>query len=78
MSEGDFGHTTQLITMSEVQAKVVRFHEAGDASVLGIEELTIPAPAPGEVRIKVGAIGLNRAEIMFRNNAYLEAPQISR
>ncbi len=33
------------------------------------------APGDNEVRIKVEAIGLNRAEVMFRNGAYLEDPQ---
>ena len=31
-------------------------------------------PGEGEVRIKVEAIGLNRAEVMFRQGQYLEAP----
>jgi len=33
-------------------------------------------PGKGEVRIKVEAIGLNRAEIMFRKGQYLETPQL--
>jgi len=54
---------------------VVRFHEAGDASVLKIEALSLPEPVEHELRIKVEAIGLNRAEVMFRNGAYPETPQ---
>lgn len=61
--------------MSNTINKVVRFHETGDASVLKIEDLPIAEPAEQEVRIKVEAIGLNRAEIMFRNGQYLEAPE---
>lgn len=53
-------------------ARVVRFHEYGDASVLRIEDINVPAPAPNEVQIAVRAIGLNRAESMFRNGAYLQ------
>ena len=30
--------------------------------------MEVPAPAAGEVQIRVQAIGLNRAEIMYRNN----------
>ena len=56
-------------------AKIVRFHETGDADVLKIEELPLTEPGEGEVRIKVEAIGLNRAEIMFRQGMYLEAPE---
>jgi len=53
----------------------VLFHETGDATVLKIENVAVPVPAKDEIRIKVQAIGLNRAEVMFRNGAYLEAPQ---
>ncbi|MCY1287112.1 Quinone oxidoreductase 1 [compost metagenome] len=53
-------------------ARIVRIHEYGDASVLRLEELDVPAPAADEVQIGVKAIGLNRAEVMFRNHAYLQ------
>lgn len=55
--------------------KIVRFHETGGPEVLQLEELPLAEPAQGEVRIKVEAIGLNRAEIMFRKGQYLETPQ---
>jgi NADPH:quinone reductase len=55
--------------------KIVRFHEAGDASVLKLEELPKPQPGEGEALLKVEAIGLNRAEIMFRSGAYLDQPK---
>ncbi|WP_444915772.1 zinc-dependent alcohol dehydrogenase family protein [Microbulbifer sp. TRSA007] len=57
------------------KTKVVRFHQAGDASVLKIDTLDLPEPQKGEVRIKAAAIGLNRAEVMFRNGAYIEQPK---
>lgn len=53
-------------------AKIVRFHETGNASVLKIASEPLIEPGPGEVRIQVEAIGLNRAEIMFREGSYLE------
>jgi len=52
--------------------RVVRMHEYGDASVLRIDDVDVPAPAADEVQIKVKAIGINRAEVMFRNHAYLQ------
>jgi NADPH:quinone reductase-like Zn-dependent oxidoreductase len=58
----------------EKTARVVRFHQAGGPEVLRIEELPIPEPGAGEARLRVKAIGLNRAEIMFRNNQYLYTP----
>jgi len=55
-------------------ARIVRFYEAGGPEVLLIEDLPLPEPGPGEVRLRVKAIGLNRAEVMFRNNQYLYTP----
>ena len=52
--------------------RIVRIHEYGDASVLRLEDLETPPPAAGEVQIDVRSIGLNRAEVMFRTNAYLQ------
>ncbi len=56
--------------------KIVRFHETGGAEVLKLEDLPLSDPGSGEVRLKVEAIGLNRAEIMFRKGQYLETPQL--
>jgi NADPH:quinone reductase-like Zn-dependent oxidoreductase len=53
---------------------IVRFHKIGGPEVLQFDELPLPEPAHGEVRLRVKAIGLNRAEIMFRNDRYLETP----
>lgn len=56
--------------------KVVRFHKLGDPEVLKLEDLPLSAPGEGEVRLRVEAIGVNRAEVMFRRGQYLEAPQL--
>ena len=56
--------------------KIVRFHETGDAGVLRVEDLPLTEPGEGEVRLKVEAIGLNRAEVMFRRGQYLENPAL--
>ncbi len=60
--------------MSAATTKVIRFHATGDASVLRFDDLPVSEPGDNELRIKVEAIGLNRAEVMFRNGAYLEKP----
>ena len=57
-------------------ARIVRFHETGGPEVLQIEEEQVAAPAKGELQIKVHALGLNRAESMFRSGQYLEVPQL--
>lgn len=62
--------------MNTTTAKAVRFHELGDASELKIESMPVVEPGEDEIRIKVGAIGLNRAEVMFREGNYLETPQL--
>ena len=54
--------------------KIVRFHKTGPAEVLQFDELPVPQPGPGEIRLRVKALGLNRAEVMFRNGQYLETP----
>lgn len=56
--------------------RIVRFHQTGGPEVLQIAEEAVDPPATGEVQIKVHAIGLNRAEVMFRTGQYLEAPQL--
>jgi NADPH:quinone reductase-like Zn-dependent oxidoreductase len=57
-------------------AKIVRFHKTGDAEVLQLETLPTPEPAAGEIRLRVKAIGLNRAEVMFRRGQYLVQPKL--
>lgn len=55
-------------------SRIVRFHKTGGPEVLQIADEPVAAPAKNEVQIKVHAIGLNRAEIMFRKGMYLETP----
>lgn len=57
-------------------SKVVRFHETGGPEVMKIEDVDIGAPGSNELRVKIEAIGLNRAEVMFRYGAYLESPNL--
>ncbi len=55
-------------------ARIVRFHRLGGPEVLELDEVPLPEPAAGEVRLRVKAIGLNRAETMFREGRYLVQP----
>ncbi len=57
-------------------AKVVRFHKVGGPEVLQLDEVEVAPPKQGEIQIRVKAIGLNRAESMFRSGQYLEAPRL--
>ena len=57
-------------------ARVIRVHELGGPEVLRIEDLEIGDPGPGEVRIRVSAVGLNRAEAMYRAGRYPVKPEL--
>ena len=53
-------------------AKIVKFHEKGGPEVLTLEEVTLLSVAENDVRFRVHAIGLNRAESMYRKGAHLQ------
>ena len=55
-------------------SRTIKFARAGGPEVLEFIEMEVPAPGPNEVRIKVKAIGINRAESMWRNDKYVESP----
>lgn len=46
--------------------RIDRFHQTGPADVLQLEDLPLPNPGKSEIHVKVEAVGLNRAEVMFR------------
>jgi NADPH:quinone reductase-like Zn-dependent oxidoreductase len=53
-------------------SRTIKFRQAGGPEVLEFIETEVPAPGPHEVRIKVKAIGINRADSMWRNDKYTE------
>jgi NADPH2:quinone reductase len=55
--------------------KAVRVHEIGGPEVLTYEDVQVPAPAAGEVRIRQHAIGVNFIDTYFRSGLY-KAPQL--
>lgn len=56
--------------------KGVRIHQTGGPEVLTIEDLPVGDPGPGEARVRIEAIGLNRSEAMYRKGAYLVPPAL--
>ena len=56
--------------------RAIRFHETGGPDVLRLDDLPMPEPGPGEVRMKVEAIGLNRADLLVRQGRYLTQPPL--
>ena len=57
-------------------AKIVRFHRPGGPEVLQIEDIRVADPQEGEVRIRVAAVGLNRAEAVYREGYYWMQPEL--
>jgi NADPH:quinone reductase-like Zn-dependent oxidoreductase len=53
-------------------SRTIRIAKAGGPEVLEFVDIPVRAPGPHEVRIKVEAIGINRAEAMWRNDKYIE------
>ncbi|SFI56605.1 NADPH:quinone reductase [Phyllobacterium sp. CL33Tsu] len=56
--------------------RVVRFYQYGGPDVLVIEDQPDKSPGSGEVRIRVKALGLNRAEALLRAGTYIETPTL--
>lgn len=54
--------------------RIVRIHKTGGPEVLQIDDVPDQEPGEGEVRIRVEALGLNRAECMLRQGKYAFAP----
>ncbi|HWT65683.1 MAG TPA: quinone oxidoreductase [Terracidiphilus sp.] len=50
--------------------KAIQFQETGGPEVLQPVELPIPEPGPGQVLIRVEAVGVNFIEIYFRKGTY--------
>lgn len=56
--------------------KIVRLHEVGGPEKLSIEEQSSQQPGKGEIKLRVQAVGLNRAETLFMRGLYFEKPAL--
>ena len=50
--------------------KAIRFHEVGGPEVLKWEDVEVSDPAPGEVRIRHEAVGVNFVDTYQRSGLY--------
>ena len=57
-------------------SKVVRIHRQGGPEELRYEDLDVGEPGPGEARLRIEAIGLNRSEAAFRAGQYPVTPKL--
>src|SRR5208282_788798 len=48
----------------------VRVHKTGGPEVLTYEDITVPAPGPGQIRVRQHACGVNFIDVYFRNGQY--------
>ncbi|WP_354307363.1 zinc-dependent alcohol dehydrogenase family protein [Pseudomonas sp. PvP001] len=49
-------------------SRTIRFHKFGPAQVLTCEEHAVASPAPGEVQVRVEAIGISWYDVLWRQN----------
>ena len=50
--------------------RAIRYHQTGGPDVLQMDDVALPPPGPGEVRIKHTAIGLNYIDTYHRSGLY--------
>ncbi len=50
--------------------KAIRFHQTGGPEVLRFEDVELPPPGPGEVRIRHTAVALNFRDILVRRGQH--------
>ena len=66
-------HPHGLWVHPEPEMKAIQIHETGGPEVLDLAELPIPQPGPGQVLIRVEAVGVNFIEVYFRKGTYKAA-----
>lgn len=60
----------------ENTTRIYRFHQYGDPEVLQIDSVPTPEMGLGEVRVRVAAMSLNRADLLWMQNNYVETPEL--
>jgi len=56
--------------------KAIRVHEFGGPEVLKLEEVPDPQPGPGQVVVRVHAVGVNPVEAYIRTGTYAAKPNL--
>lgn len=72
-----WGMRDAAVTLSMTKGEMTRvyqFNQVGPSNVLVLREASVSAPRHGEVQIRTKALGLNRAEIMYRTGQYVIDP----
>lgn len=56
------------------KTRVIRFHRTGGSEVLQIDEIELPPLKNNEVLVKMDALAISRADILWREGDYVEHP----
>lgn len=56
--------------------KAIRVERTGTPEVMELREVDVPQPRPGQVRLKVEAVGINFADALNVGGQYLTAPKL--
>ena len=56
--------------------KAIRVNKFGDPEVMQVEDVTDPRPGPGQVVVKIRAIGINPVDTYIRSGIYPIKPQL--
>src|SRR6266487_2715573 len=67
---------TQAKTSKRKSMKAIRVHEFGGPEVLRLEEVPTPRPGPGQVLVRMHAIGVNPVETYIRAGTYAYKPAL--
>jgi NADPH2:quinone reductase len=60
----------------EKVVKAIRVNEFGGPEVLRLEEVLTPLPGPGQVLVRVDAVGVNPVETYIRGGTYARLPEL--
>jgi NADPH:quinone reductase len=56
--------------------KAIRVREFGPPEVMRIEEVATPVPGPGQLLVRIRAVGINPVETYIRSGAYARKPSL--
>src|SRR5215471_18224100 len=51
-------------------SKAFRFHQHGGAELLRFQDVDVPAPGPGEVRMRNAAVAVNYRDVLMRKGIH--------
>ena len=56
--------------------RMIRFHETGGPNVLRLENVDLPLPGPGQLRLRQTAVAVNFRDILMRRGTHTVEPNV--